>query len=561
MKVEGNALEQSRLQTRLWNELVELSIKNDKEYDSICHECLPDLSLLDEEIEALDKTIGELTDQIKLERQKSRSGKVDTAYLRKSVVSMKNKRKKLKDDRKILKKSSKELMQPKLEELNQEHDAAIKLIRQGYASKGLYWGNYNAVIKSYLVGRSQVLKKRGSGENAGLRYHRFDGCGRWTVQIQGGMTIADAFACNSGLFQIDPIPSDTWSRGRCYRRKHARTNARIRIGSSGRDPIWMEIPIVMHRQIPENASIKFASITAKRLADRLVWKLNVTATVGAEIAKKTGEVVAIDLGWRKDSNGLRAGYLFGSDGKSEAICLDESFRKTATKIEGLSQTEKTRFNAVMDHLKKWLQDNKDNLPEWIREKTKHIGLWESYGKLYGLFYSWSANRINGDDLIFSLIELWRKQDKHLWQYRENLRDKMEGRRRDQYRVFAKRIAKEYDILVLEDMAITTFKKKGNAEDGVDHKSALRDQASLVSPGLFRQELVRAMKACGKDVAYVNPAYTTRSCPFCGHICERKADITLKCDKCGETYDRDMAGAKNILRRFAEEKLVEIQEAA
>lgn len=43
-----------------------------------------------------------------------------------------------------------------------------------------------------------------------------------------------------------------------------------------RNPVWIEIPIIMYRPIPEDAKIQRVSISTKKVADRIRWFLNVT---------------------------------------------------------------------------------------------------------------------------------------------------------------------------------------------------------------------------------------------------------------------------------------------
>lgn len=53
--------------------------------------------------------------------------------------------------------------------------------------------------------------------------------------------------------------------------------------------------------------------------------------------------------------------------------------------------------------------------------------------------------------------------------------------------------------------------------------------------------------------YVNPKYTSRTCPMCGHIDKRNREgIVFKCVNCGFECNADLNAAKNILKRFHQE---------
>ena len=136
-----------------------------------------------------------------------------------------------------------------------------------------------------------------------LHFHRYDGTGRWTCQIQGGMTVEQAFSGESNVFQIDPVPENAWSNpAKGERKRPCRTRARIRITSDEKsNPVWLEIPIVVHWPIPPDAKIQLVYINTRKLGDRVRWFLNVTVIEEDQQKKNsvTGNVLAVDIGWRK----------------------------------------------------------------------------------------------------------------------------------------------------------------------------------------------------------------------------------------------------------------------
>lgn len=68
--------------------------------------------------------------------------------------------------------------------------AAAKHARK---NSGIWWGNYNAVFKSYTVARSRLLKSKGE-----LKFHGHTGEGRFTIQIIGGAS-TEAFQTGRSL--------------------------------------------------------------------------------------------------------------------------------------------------------------------------------------------------------------------------------------------------------------------------------------------------------------------------------------------------------------------------
>ncbi|MHB8123942.1 MAG: zinc ribbon domain-containing protein [Desulfuromonadaceae bacterium] len=548
---EGYVLEQLRLQNQFWNALVELEREFKERYNKIVVESDDRTKSLNSYLDGLDARILELRQNIKSKRKAARSGKVPDDGTRKEIAALIDERKLVYEELKEYRAEANINNKPQFHDLDVEFKSRRKSLRQQYSDKGLYWGNYNAVWESFMTARSKAMK-----EGAQLRFHRFDVSGRWTCQIQGGMTVANAFALTDNRFQIDPVPPEAWTHhSRAERRRLSRTTARIRIGSrEDRGPIWHEVPIVMHRPIPEVASIKSVAITAKKVGNRINWFLNVTVTTnGALTVERTGKVIAIDVGWRKKVGGLRVGYWVDSDDKEDEILLDESFLETESRLEGLQQTLDNNFNVAKEKLRRWLAAQTE-VPTWLLEAVEHLPQWRARRKLASVVSHWRDNRFDGDHEILEWLEKWRKQDKHLWTWQSNLRGKQAGRRLDQYRVLAGQLAKNYDVIVIEDFDLRQVKTKKRPEEGVDTDSKIRNAAKVASVGILRSEIKRACIEAGKLFAKVDPFNTTLECPFCGGRIEGspRPSITVTCGNCHAVYDQDWAGAINILKKFSQQ---------
>lgn len=61
------------------------------------------------------------------------------------------------------------------------------------------------------------------------------------------------------------------------------------------------------------------------------------------------------------------------------------------------------------------------------------------------------------------------------------------------------------------------------------------------------------------VSFVDPSYTSQTCPYCGHISRenRKMQETFSCIKCGHTNNADVNAAINIRNRYAIDELRDI----
>ena len=550
--VTGEAEKQIRLQARFWNDLVEIEHEFSQRYRDVMNNADEKISSLNEEVGRRREEIEALRGEIKERRKKARSGRVDDSEIKKKVAELLAENKHLIQELKDYRAEVKIMVKPRLHELESERRARVKELRQQYAAEGLYWGNYNAVLTSYQTARSRSMQSGGE-----LHFRRFDGTGRLTCQIQGGMSVEEAFSGANNLFQIDPVPETAWnipSRGES--RKLCRTKAKIRITSDEeKNPVWIEIPIVMHRPIPQNARIQRVSISTKKVADRIRWFLNVTV-IEDELEKEDfaiGQVVALDVGWRKKEDGsIRIAYWIDSNGDTGEVELDVSFIHTDQRIRTLQKKRDDNFNVAKEKLSKWVSARKEHeeVPEWFTERTDTLAQWRAQARLAALILFWRDNRFSGDGEVFSFLESWRRQDRHLWIWQANLRDKMSGRRLQQYRVFAAKAAKQYDAVIFEEFDLRSIKKKKRPEQGVDSDSSLRNFMKIAGVSILRSEVRRAFEAAGK--LFVKEQTSGQgACPFCGETAEREPGVGMfvSCTGCGKVYDRDWAKAKDLLSRW------------
>ena len=175
--------EQFRLQNQFWNALVEIEKKYDEKYDEIRSRADNRLVVLNDQIERLVENLREIQGVIKKERQKARKAVPVDPDLKEQVADIKKQLQKLKEVRKGLRHEVKHKIKPQTDEMNRERQAEINDKRREFSGKGLYWGNYNAVLDSMRVARTHIYSRRVRGESAGFNFRAFNGKGRLTVQF------------------------------------------------------------------------------------------------------------------------------------------------------------------------------------------------------------------------------------------------------------------------------------------------------------------------------------------------------------------------------------------
>jgi hypothetical protein len=96
----------------------------------------------------------------------------------------------------------------------------------------------------------------------------------------------------------------------------------MRIGSNAdRSAVWLEIPIVYHRDLPPNADIKSVSMSRKTVAGKVRWSLTIICTMPkpeqVSTERHTARPLALDLSYRLMPTGVRVGYWHDSQERGE----------------------------------------------------------------------------------------------------------------------------------------------------------------------------------------------------------------------------------------------------
>ena len=138
---------------------------------------------------------------------------------------------------------------------------------------------------------------------------------------------------------------------------------------------------------------------------------------------------------------------------------------------------------------------------------------------------------------------------------QKLYQKLRYIRKDFCQQTANAIARTVGMVYVEDLKVRnmTASAKGTIEEPgqrVKQKSGLNKAMLRFSPHQWVSSLEWALLKHGGYVVKVNPAYTSQTCPSCGH-CEkenRPTQAEFECRQCGYTNNSDVVGAINVLNR-------------
>lgn len=454
----------------------------------------------------------------------------------------------------------KEQLTPTYDKLESEWLEKKKKIRN---KSGLYWGNYQiiddaiAAAKKATLSISDINKKKKPHEKIGVedwvkmpRRRKWTGRGAVGVQIQSGLCLDDVWGSNTQL-RIDPLPENAFDKSvpRGKRNKLQRTHVHLRVCSNGVKPVWGTWPIFLHREFPKDAIIKKAKVLRIpwKQGWKYQWKLQITLDIPEPTIKPGRTMVAINAGWRKmDDDELRVATWVDDQGKTGEVRLDSSFRQRIEKAEEI----RGHRDKDLDKLRAFLmeQDLEDvNCSKWKSHKRFHE-LIKKQGENFppnvmqtlSEWYEWQKNPEPAPPVLVS----WADRDKHLWWYERGCRTGALNYRREIYRLFALKMAKRYDIIVIDDFNI---KKIAEDEDRIKEPSAQRVEGA---PSVLKSTLQSTGNRLGCYVIDGKSKLATQECHLCGCLepWDAAPEVMHTCVACEKEWDQDVNNAKNLLSR-------------
>lgn len=479
---------------------------------------------------------------------------------------------------------------------------------------GVFWGTYLLVEPAH----EQSLKRKGDdgklhaiplwddGEPDNPRFRHWTGDGTVAVQVQGGMTVADLFACEDTRVRIERCPLRTRpglrggpppdpNSNRSRRRGGADHYLWLRVGSDGRAPVWARFKIVMHRPLPADAVVKWVSVHRRAVGPAFEWEAHFTLETREMPADPPGLPpprgdVVVEFGWRVVDGGLRVATWLAPSGETGHLVLPQAIVDGIRYPEALRSIRDRIFNAAHAGLLSLLRRDPGSLPTWLpgyaRDHALHA--WRSPERLQrvvlracdelGLrttradYEAW-AQPASPEGWGPRDLALWARQERHLWEW-ERFQDlKARRSRADLYRNFAADLARRYETMVYEEfdmakVAVTpkTRAKKAEAEhpepDSQIAKAA-RSNRFAAATGELRMACVQAFASRRRESYEVHVDLGTQRCNPCGNQERWDAAPRIKhtCAGCGRTWDQDVNHVLNMRDAFAVSRERLVREAA
>lgn len=541
--------DQIRAGHRYLNKAIAIKREARKEIDAMARQDEKFLQV-DNELREVKDEISTLKNKLRRHRVKMRAKGVDEEEIQDPLRKLRKRRKKLKkqqkQERNRVKKERPDETQAIYDKFHEQH-----LLMRKSDENEAYWGTYLRADRRL----SQIIKSHG------LRFRRYDGTGCVAVQLQKGRSVQEVFSPNDYFYIVPPDERAWFSESRSERRRLSRTTVSMRVKVIGKtEPVMATWSMIMHRPFPDGWRIKEAAVVRGKTG-RNFWDKLIVTVESPEFwrpVKRCGQgILAIDIGWRARPNGrVRFAFWKDDDGNSSEELLDPSITTASKKSDGIRSTRDQRQLDLKADLIPLL--DKLDVPEWFAERVKPMDLWKSCNRFHRLARFWEKNRFAGDRAAFELLERWRYKDQHLWNWEANNRKKMLRRRKHEYQKLANKWAEKYAVIVMEDITINALYKKkklGDDADEIDNKT-IRKNRTVSAVGSFRDTVSDSCFMRGTRFMKVSAANTSRTCPECGHVNKwtkkNKAELMHTCEKCGAEWDRDYAGATELLRRACEE---------
>lgn len=397
-------------------------------------------------------------------------------------------------------------------------------VKQARTDSGLHYGTEGFIKESCKPFKAKAPPK----------FKRYEGEGQVCIPFATpGLDCADAERYNTIFYLGEYIDR---RRRYCY----------IRVDSNNRKPVFAKVPIVFHRPLPAG-KIKRAFLERRKLANSVKWSIRLCIDVDQEPDRCRDGEVAIHTGWRVEPNGLRACTWLGSDGERGTLVLSNEHCADYTRLDTVQSDRTLAFNEMIAWLRTWAKDQ--DVPEWFKEIRSYLHTWKSQAKLAKLYWQWSEDRFDGDEEIFSMLNDWRKKDKHQWQHERRLAKRIARRRKDLYHNFTKKLADRYGVAIIAPIATKKLTEKSSPEDLERDNTQANRHAKWVAvselTGFIKERFpLHCVEVDCKNI--------TRQCCNCGVINVGELNLEtrrkIQCQGCGTTYDVDNNAATVTLMR-------------
>lgn len=417
--------------------------------------------------------------------------------------------------------------------------------------------NLNWTMVEPILARFKTASSRSKKDGTVLKFRRFDGTGILTVPYTNGISLTRLTRSDAtGKFQVG---GGLMSEHPRERRTLCRLQIAYSAGGARSEDVWLSLPVIFHRPIPQDADIRHIAVKREVLAGVPRWKVCFTVRAAVESTAASG-AVGIDLGWRKRADGsLRVAYWSDDAGNNGELIYPAWHIAQFRKLDSLQGIMQLRFLEARTAVGAALAAS-SGIPEPVATAFVNLPHWKSPGRLVRAMHILAQNRFAGDDGLVEACRYWFRGEKvkpstvwnghqHLYSWFINESDQLQRHRREIYRVFAAELVKKYNRVFIEEFDLREVLETPEPEDA-EYDDVARYHRSKAATSVLRGAIENACARAGATCERVDAMYTTHRCPDC--LAELKfnaaTELVVKCSNCGLVKDQDLIAARNILAR-------------
>lgn len=526
--------EQLFLMNSLWNALVEIEHGQRERYRSIVNadtEIMP----LQQRIDAITAERDGLIAQRNKRRQQARA-RLDLSEISARLKELSAERKALAAERREIAARIRERIKPLAERLHAERVEAVKQARN---ASGLWWGNYNAICGDYETARSRAMR-----DGTELRFHRFTGEGRFTVQIVGGATVEEIL---SGTKQvaIDLTPQPVPGKNSIPRPGKKRPRLKLAIYTRDRQARTLAFPLIYDRPLPEAARVQEVTVTRRQIATHwrheVVFTLRVADPAPVNSSEKK---CAVNVGFRKIDDALRIATIIDQSGIRH-VELSENWMTAMDDVDEIQSARKKSLNEICTKMREAWSARPLPAPDFDERLSNLVHSDKrGAGSLAAVVIAWREHAMWWPEMLY-YAEAWRLYDKKQFEIEANKRDHLNAARRERYRLLARSLAQNYGEIRLGKIELRRLAEI-QSRDGTEnelHKLARKNRTRAALYNLQREILWQAKKS-GALVKAIDGPFTA-TCHACGERCAVAEPLMHKCEHCAVTWDQDDNAVRNI----------------
>lgn len=369
-----------------------------------------------------------------------------------------------------------------------------------YAERRIYWGTWNALVRSVDQARRDVIKRRKQGLPAEIRRPRFHDPLSLAAD-SGGFRVVERDVCGprgGAIWWVVDVRiglTDEWVR------------VRAKLGN------W--------HAVPADARIRTAKLTRRQDGERRAYTLGLTVDVAKPTEGRAASgMIAFDWGHRehghdRSSEGIRAWTWRGDDGATGEILIPAECRALIDHADAMRSRVDSAYDARQE-------------AHGLLERNRHT----------------YRRRLMRDGVRREEEAVWLRWEMRWERRMTRCRQRVQDLRRETYLRAIRDLRQRYGTFAFEAEVVSKIKTHQKEEERPRRQRANRDLAT-------RYEFVELCEQFGADVIPVPARNTTRECPTCGVIGENGPELFTVCPSCGTARDKDYGATRIILRRAQE----------